>query len=69
MSKVPGPSSLHSKVAPVSELNSKSAIPSVVLPGPVSMVVFGAVVSTVNVLVAGVASVLLPTSVARTENV
>ena len=47
----------HSKVAPASEENSKLGVASPVGPlGPESIVVSGAVVSTVKVLVAGVAS-------------
>ena len=65
------PSSLHSNVEPVSdELNVKVGV---VLPdglaGLESIVVFGAVVSTVHVDAAGDASVLPAASVARTSNV
>ena len=65
------PSVRHSKVEPPSEeLNVKVGL---VLPeglaGLESMVVFGAVRSTVQVRVAGEASVLPAASVARTSNV
>jgi hypothetical protein len=66
---------LHSNVDPASlELNAKDAPVSDVVPeGPEVIVVVGAVVSgggavsTVNERVAGVASVLSPASVARTD--
>src|SRR5215210_6804819 len=65
------PSMRHSKVEPPSEeLNAKVGV---VFPdgleGPESMVVFGAVRSTVQVWPAGVASVLPAASVARTWKV
>ncbi len=68
-------SSLHSKVEPGSvELNANDALVAVVVPvGPEVIVVSGAVVSgggavsTVNERVAGEASVLPATSVARTD--
>ena len=64
-------SSLHSNVEPDSlEENVKVALVELVVPeGPESIVVWGAVVSTVQVLVAGVWSVFPTLSVARTENV
>ena len=62
----PGRSSLHSNVAPCSLVKPKDAFtPGVAL----VIVVFGAVVSTVNVRVAGVGSTLPAASLARTENV
>jgi hypothetical protein len=66
-----GPSSLHSNVAPVSvEENVYEGEATFVVPaGPVLIVVSGAVVSTVNARVAGLASTLPTPSVARTENV
>ena len=67
---VPGPSSLHSNVAPASDVNANDADSTLIVPvGPVVIVVSGATVSTVNERVAGVASVLPAASVARTENV
>ena len=67
----PGPSSLHSNVAPASfEENVNDGDATLVVPvGPVLIVVSGAAVSTVNDRVAGVASTLPAPSVARTENV
>jgi hypothetical protein len=66
----PGPSSLHSNVAPVSLENPKLALSTVMVPlGPDVIVVSGAVVSTVNERVAGVPSWLPAGSVARTLNV
>ena len=51
-------------------MNVNDAAVAVVVPvGPPVIVVSGAVVSTVNVRVAGVASTLPGVSVARTENV
>ena len=65
----PGPSSLHSNVAPASDVNPNDGEFTLINPvGPVVIVVSGATVSTVNDLVAGLASVL-PEFVARTENV
>jgi hypothetical protein len=65
------PSSRHSNVEPPSfDVNEKSA--SGVLAGSFGcavIVVFGAVVSIVQVKLAGVASVLPAASVARTRNV
>jgi hypothetical protein len=70
---VPGPagvSSLHSNVAPASLENVNDWVVAVVVPlGPPVIVVSGAVVSIVNVRVAGVASTLPAASRARTENV
>ncbi len=67
----PGPSRRHSNVEPASEdenVNCGDAF--VIVPvGPESIVVFGAVASTVNVRVAGDASTLPAASVARTLNV
>ena len=61
-----GRSSLHSNVAPGSLVNANDdEAPVVTAPSVVS----GAVVSTVNVRVAGVASMLPTASRARTENV
>ena len=65
------PSSLHSKVEPDSDevkvnvavLDERGA------PGPLVIEVFGAVLSTVHVRVAGVASTLPAASLARTEKV
>ena len=55
---VPGPSSLHSNVAPASEVNANDADDTLIGPdGPVVKVVSGAAVSTVNERVAGLASV------------
>ncbi len=67
----PGPSSLHSNVAPglAAENVNDGDAPFVGPDGPVLIVVSGAIVSTVNVRVAGVASTLPAASVARTENV
>jgi hypothetical protein len=67
----PGPSSLHSNVDPVSELEKpKDGDALFVVPlGPESIVVCGAAVSTVNDRVAGVGSTLPAPSVARTQNV
>ena len=63
---LPGRSSLHSNVAPASLLNAnEDEGPVVTAPSVVS----GAVVSTVNVRVAGVGSILPSASLARTENV
>ena len=60
----------QSKLAPGSEENSNVGVASRVRPlGPVSIVVCGALVSTVIVRLAGVASVLPAASVARTSNV
>ena len=61
-----GRSSLHSNVAPASLVNEKDAFVPVVA---AVIVVSGAVVSTVNVRVAGVASTFPAASRARTENV
>ena len=67
----PGPSSLHSNVAPASldENVNDGEAPLVGPAGPVLIVVSGATVSTVKVRVAGVASCCRRASVARTENV
>ncbi len=66
----PGPSSLHSNVAASVAENANDGALLVVGPvGPVSTVVCGAVASTVNDRVAGVASTLVAVSIARTENV
>ena len=66
----PGVSSLHSNVAPASEVNVNDWFVAVVVPlGPPVIVVSGAAVSTVNVRVAGDASGVPRLSVARTENV
>ena len=69
-------STRHSKTAPASEVNAKVGVVSLVVPfGPDVIVVSGAVVSgggvvpTVNERVAGVASVLPASSVARTATV
>ncbi len=64
-------STLHSNVASGSfELNANVGVSSPVRPaGPESMVVTGAVASTVKVREAGVASVLPTSSVARTSKV
>ncbi len=61
----------HSKLEPASvEWNSKLGVESAVVPeGPASMIVSGAVVSTVKERVAGVWSVLFAASIARTEKV
>ena len=60
----------HSKVAPASEENEKLAEVEVVeAAGWAVIVVSGAVVSTVQVLEAGVASTLPAVSMARTEKV
>ena len=66
-----GVSSLHSNVEPASvAVNVNDGDVAVVVPvGPPVIVVSGAVVSTVKVRVAGVASGLPAPSVARTENV
>ena len=64
------PSREHSNVAPGSEENVNVGATSLVGPeGPECMVVWGAVVSTVQVLKAGVASVLPVASVALTWKV
>jgi hypothetical protein len=66
---VPGPSSLHWNVSVASLLKPKLALFVVIVPvGPVSIVVCGAVVSTLNERVAGLASVI-PLTVARALNV
>ena len=61
----------HSNVEPGSELeNVNVAVVTPIVPvGPESIVVFGAVASTVNVRDAGEASTLPAASVARTRNV
>ena len=67
----PKPSIWQANVEPPSE-DEKVNVPVEEfdgLAGPLSMVVFGAVVSTVHVELAGVASVLPAASVARTSNV
>ena len=65
------PSSWHSNVEPPSlELKVKSGLPELLGSfGWAVIVVFGAVVSTVQVKLAGVASVLPAASVARTSKV
>ena len=65
------PSTAHSKVLPVSlELNAKLALVELVeVAGAVTIVVCGAVRSTVHVDCAGLASVLPAVSIARTRNV
>ena len=65
------PSSVQPKVEPVSvALKAKVAVSEVAMPdGPASIVVSGGVVSTVQVRLAGVGSVLPAGSVARTVNV
>ena len=67
----PGPSRRHSNVEPdsVEENVNDGALFADVPAGPVLIVVSGAVVSTVNVRVAGVGSTLPAASIARTENV
>jgi hypothetical protein len=67
----PGPSSLHSNVEPGSELeNPNDGDALLVVPvGPESIVVSGAVMSTVNERDAAVASTLPTPSLARTRNV
>ena len=63
-------STRHSNVAPASEENANVGVVSLSgLLGPLEIVVSGAVVSTMNVCVAGLASVLPAASVARTWNV
>ena len=65
---MPGRSSLHSKVSPISvPENWKEAEPPVIV-APL-IVVSGVVVSTVNARVAGVGSKLPAASLARTLNV
>ena len=62
-------STRHSKVVPGSLENEKVGVASAVSPlGPVSMVVCGALVSTMIVRLAGLASELPAASVARTSN-
>ena len=64
------PSREHSNVAPASEEKVNVAVSSLVGPeGPECMVVWGAVVSTVQVLKAGVVAVLPVASVALTWKV
>ena len=65
------PSSEHWKVEPdFEELKLKLGAESLIKPeGPLSIVVWGATVSTVKERVAGVASVLPAGSLARTEKV
>ena len=67
----PGPSSLHSKVAPASpEENVNDGVVSVVAPlGPESIEVFGGAVSMLNERVGGLGSTLPAPSLARTEKV
>ncbi len=62
---------MHSNVEPgLVEVKPKDGDALLVVPvGPLVIVVSGAVVSTVNARVAGVASTLPAASVARTENV
>ena len=64
-------STWHSKVEPVSvEVNAKVGVVSLVgFGGPLVIVVFGAVMSIVNVCEAGVGSTLPAASMARTSNV
>ena len=65
------PSSVQPKVEPVSvALKAKVAVSEVAMPdGPASIVVSGGVVSTVQIRLAGLGSVLPAGSVARTVNV
>ena len=67
----PGPSSLHSKLAPASpEENENDGVLSLVAPfGPESIDVSGAAVSIVKDLVGGLGATLPAPSFARTENV
>ncbi len=59
----------HSKPAPASELKVKVGVESLVRPeGPESIVTTGAVVSILQVKLAGVASVFAAWSIARTSN-
>ena len=63
-------SRLHSNVAPGSEVNEKLAFVRFVdVGGFAVIVVLGAIVSTVHVYAAGVASVFPAASLARTRNV
>src|SRR5690242_5298386 len=60
------PSIEHSKARPGSELNVKVGVASLVSPdGPESILTTGGVVSTVQVTLAGVASILPARSIAR----
>ena len=64
------PSSEHSKVAPGSAVKMNCALVLVVVPdGPDDIVVCGSSLSTCQVYVAGVASMLPASSTARTEKV